>query len=195
MRLSHFTVPNLLSLLRMGLVPLFIIAVLDGESGEALGIFVVAGITDALDGFLARLWRQQSLLGTYLDPIADKLLLMTAYVMLAIPDQHPGVTIPVWVTVLVLARDVVIVIVALILHLALGVKRFPPTRISKLTTVVQVVTIGLVLLSGLLPSVDLVAEGSILVTAALTVASGVNYIQYANHLAEGAPPRSTDPGL
>lgn len=193
MRFSHFTIPNLLSLSRMGLVPLFIIAVLDGESTKALGIFLVAGITDALDGFLARLWRQQSLLGTYLDPIADKLLLMTAYVMLAIPGQHPGVGIPVWVTVLVLARDLLIVIVALILHLALGVKRFPPTRISKVTTVMQVVTIGFVLLSGPLPGVDLVAEGLILATAALTIASGVNYIQHANHLAEGAPSRSPDP--
>jgi cardiolipin synthase len=194
MRLSRLTLPNLLSLLRMGLVPLFIIAVLDGESGQALLIFVVAGITDALDGFIARLWRQQSLLGAYLDPIADKLLLMTAYVMLAIPGQYPGVTIPVWVTVLVIARDVLIVIVALILHLALGVKRFPPTRISKLTTVFQVVTIGLVLLSGVLPRmVDVVAEVAVLLTAALTVISGFNYIYRANHLAEGAPTRPAPP--
>ena len=82
------TIPNLLSLFRMGLVPLFIIAVLNGDSGKALVLFVVAGISDALDGALARWLDQQSLLGTYLDPIADKLLLTSAYVTLSIHAIH-----------------------------------------------------------------------------------------------------------
>ena len=80
-----FTIPNLLSLLRMGLVPLFIIAVTDGEPRRALVVFVVAGVTDALDGFIARFYHQQTLLGSYLDPVADKMLLTSAYVVLAIP--------------------------------------------------------------------------------------------------------------
>jgi len=170
------TIPNLLSLLRMGLVPVFILVVLDGEAGKALAVFLIAGITDALDGFIARVWGQQSLLGSYLDPIADKLLLMTGYVVLAIPDQHLGPLIPVWVTVLVLARDVFIVIVALILHLAAGVKSFKPTLLSKITTAVQVLTVLLVLGTGLLPSLEPAALTAIYLTAAFTLASGLNYL-------------------
>ncbi|HEV7518959.1 MAG TPA: CDP-alcohol phosphatidyltransferase family protein, partial [Thermoanaerobaculia bacterium] len=93
-----FTIPNLLSILRMGLVPFFIISVLGGEPRRALLIFVAAGITDALDGAIARLYGQQSLLGAYLDPIADKLLLTSAYIILSIPGLHHGTPIPVWVT-------------------------------------------------------------------------------------------------
>lgn len=177
------TIPNLLSLLRMGLVPVFILVVLDGEPARALLVFLLAGITDALDGFIARVWKQQSLLGTYLDPIADKLLLMTAYVVLAIPGQHPGVVIPVWIAVLVLARDVLIVIMALVLHLALGVKSFPPTWTSKLTTLVQVLTVLLVLASGLAEEFAPFAEAFLLLAAALTVISGFNYLWRSNHLA------------
>ena len=100
-----FTIPNLLTLLRMGLIPLFIITLVNGEPRKALLVFVVAGVTDALDGFIARFWKQQSLVGSYLDPIADKLLLMSAYVVLSIPSLSHGAPIPLWVTILVIARD------------------------------------------------------------------------------------------
>lgn len=179
------TVPNLLSLLRMGLTPLFIIAVINGQVSKALLIFAIAGITDGLDGFIARFFDQQSLLGTYLDPIADKLLLTTAYVMLSLPGQVPGVGIPVWVTVLVIARDVLIVVVALVLYLASGVRRFPPTMLSKLTTTVQVATVLLVLLSGLLHGFDLAAEVATYTVGGLTVASGLDYIFRSTNLVEG----------
>lgn len=178
----RLTVPNLLSLLRMGLVPVFILAVLEEQPLKALLIFLAAGVTDALDGFIARVWKQQSLLGTYLDPIADKLLLMTAYVVLAIPGQHPGMLIPAWVSVLVLARDLLIVIVALVLHLATGVKSFPPTLVSKATTLVQVVTAVLVLLTGLAEGFEPVAEVAVWLTALLTVVSGLNYLFRAGRL-------------
>ena len=69
------SLPNLLSLLRMGLIPFFVIAVTEADMAKALGIFVLAGVTDGLDGFIARFWKQQTLLGAYLDPAADKLLL------------------------------------------------------------------------------------------------------------------------
>jgi len=170
------TIPNLLSLLRMGLVPVFILTVLNDEPGKALGVFLVAGITDALDGFIARVWGQQSLLGTYLDPIADKLLLMTAYVVLAIPGQHPGPLIPAWVSVLVLARDVLIIIIVMVMHLAAGVKSFSPTRVSKATTLIQVVTVLLVLSAGLSPSFETAAWVCIYLTAVLTLVSGVDYL-------------------
>ncbi len=122
----NLTVPNLLSILRMGLIPWFVISVLDGNATQALWIFAIAGVTDALDGFIARFWHQQSALGAYLDPLADKLLLVTAYVMLAIPNLRIGLVIPAWVTALVITRDVVIVVVvALVLAPRGGPLAFP----------------------------------------------------------------------
>lgn len=190
-----FTIPNLLSILRMGLIPLFIIAVIDGNIGRALILFVVAGVTDALDGFIARFFNQQSLLGTYLDPVADKLLLMSAYVALSIPTLNHGAPIPLWVTVLVLARDILLVTVALVLYLAAGVRKFPPTILSKVTTAVQVVTVLLVLASGVWKGLDAAATGALYLVAVLTLASGLDYVLRSNRLvAEGRNRPATDPG-
>ncbi len=184
------TIPNLLSLLRMALVPVFIIAVRYGEPKKAMIIFLAAGITDALDGFIARLAKQQSLLGTYLDPIADKLLLTSAWVVLAIPSIAQPAPVPLWVTILVISRDLLIVIVALVLYLALGVRNFPPTVISKVTTVVQVATVVVVLLAGiaakealrLAVALDFLADFFIYLTAALTLASGLYYVYRSSSL-------------
>ncbi len=176
------TVPNLLSLLRMGLVPFFIISVIDGQPRRALAVFVAAGVTDALDGAIARIYHQQSLLGSYLDPIADKLLLMSAYVALSIPSLNRGTLIPVWVTVLVIARDVLLVAVALVLYLAVGVKKFPPSALSKVTTVVQVTAVVLVLVSPLAASLEPVALGAMYLVGALTLASGLDYVVHVNRL-------------
>ncbi len=181
-----FTVPNLLTLLRMGLVPLFIIAVVNGDSTKALLIFVAAGVTDALDGFIARFWAsQQSPLGGYLDPVADKLLLTSAYVVLSIPSLAHGAPIPLWVTILVIARDVLLVTVALVLYLAVGVRRFPPTLLSKGNTVLQVVAVVLVLISGTLPEahwLQQVSTVTIYLVPISTVASGLDYIVRVSRL-------------
>jgi cardiolipin synthase (CMP-forming) len=179
-----FTIPNLLSLLRMGLIPLFVILVMNGSSGKALLLFVVAGVTDALDGFIARFWKQQSLLGAYLDPIADKLLLTTAYVVLSIPSLNHGTQIPAWITILVIARDVLIVAVALVLYLAAGIRKFPPSVLSKINTILQVVAVALVLVSGVfrdLRWIELVADTTLYLVAGLTVASGLYYIFLYSH--------------
>ncbi|HXU46219.1 MAG TPA: CDP-alcohol phosphatidyltransferase family protein [Thermoanaerobaculia bacterium] len=187
-----FTIPNLLSLLRMGLVPIFIIAVHYGEPRKALLVFLLAGVTDALDGFIARIAGQQSLLGAYLDPIADKLLLTSAWVILAIPSQTQAAPVPLWVTILVLARDILIVVVALVLYLAAGVRRFPPSVLSKATTLVQVSAVAVILVAGLAASeasrfavaLDFLADFFIYLTAALTVASGLGYVVNSGRLLE-----------
>lgn len=182
--------PNLLSLLRMGMVPLFVIAVTRGDMGEALIIFLLAGVTDALDGFIARFWAQQTLLGTYLDPAADKLLMTAAFVTLAIASLTPVFTIPLWVTILVIARDVLIVVTAAAFYAAYEVKVFPPTMVSKLTTAMQVIAIGLVLLANLLPEQSLVADAAewcVYLVAFLSVASGVHYV-YARGSTHGTSP-------
>lgn len=174
--------PNLLSILRMGLIPLFVIAVLDGRPGRALLVFAIAGITDALDGFIARFWKQQTALGAYLDPAADKLLLVTAYVVLAIPNLHAGMVIPAWVTALVITRDVVIVVVALILYVAGGINRFPPTWISKVNTAAQVSAVILVLMSGVVTGLEIAATVAVYTVAGLTLLSGIDYIRHASRM-------------
>ena len=183
------TVPNLLTLLRIGLVPLFIIAVVNGDAKKALLIFVAAGVTDALDGFIARFWTsQQSPLGGYLDPIADKLLLVSAYVVLTIPGLTHGTPIPLWVTILVIARDVLLVTVTLVLYLAAGVRSFPPTLLSKGNTLLQILAVVLVLLAGTLPAahwLQQVATVTIYLVPIFTVASGLDYIVRVSRLKAG----------
>ena len=179
-----FTLPNLLSILRMGLVPVFVIALVEGEPGKALAIFVVAGVTDALDGFIARFWNQRSLLGAYLDPAADKLLLTSAWIVLSIPTLNQGTTIPIWVTILVIARDVLIVVMALILFLAVGVKKFPPSILSKLTTATQVAAVAAVLATGLFHRLEPIADALVYLVALVTVASGLDYILRSSSLVE-----------
>ena len=176
------TIPNLLSLLRMGLTPLFLVAVVSGRPLEALLVFALAGVTDGIDGFIARRFGQQSRLGAYLDPAADKLLLTSAYVVLAIPGLHAGALIPAWVTVLVIARDVIIVVVILTLALALDMSGFEPSLLSKVNTTVQVVTALLVLASAIWTPLVPIAEWAIWVVAATTLASGVDYMVRTHRL-------------
>ena len=189
-----FTVPNLLSLLRMALVPPFIIALINGQPKRALLIVVVAGVSDVLDGFIARFFHQQSLLGSYLDPLADKLLVTAAYITLALPGLHRGFQMPAWVTVVVIARDVLLVVVAIGLYLAAGVRRFPPSVLSKLTTLFQIGAVVVVLLSGVWSELDTAALVLVYAVAALTLASGFDYVWRANQLFErhpGDPPSAT----
>jgi cardiolipin synthase len=168
----------------MGLIPLFIIALVDGRPARALAIFLIAGLTDALDGFIARFWGQQSHLGTYLDPMADKLLLVAAFVILAIPPAGGGLTIPVWVSVLVIARDVLIVVMCLVFYLAVHVTSFQPAMIGKVSTAVQLGTVVLVLLARIWPRITGVAVGAIYATALLAVASGLFYMFRASRMSE-----------
>ncbi len=178
-----FSVPNLLSLLRMGLIPLFVIEMTRGDALNALVVFVIAGATDGLDGFIARFFDQQTVLGTYLDPAADKLLLTTAYVTLTIGSVNPTMTIPLWVTILVIARDVLIVVTFVSLYLAMGIKTIRPAPVSKATTALQIAAVVLVLLFMVWPEVPMLEQttlAAIYGVAVLTVASGLNYIYLAN---------------
>ena len=190
------TWPNLLSSLRVAMVPVFIIAMIEGRPGWAFAIFGLAGITDLLDGFIARFYKQQSVLGAYLDPAADKILVTAAFILLSWPGVHQGLQIPVWVTVLVITRDVIIVTVALIVRLTVGLKRFPPSRISRWNTGFQLAAVFLYLLTGLTGQVDLVAKAVLAVMVCLTAASSLEYanrfIYRANDLPDLA--RAQDAG-
>ena len=190
-----FTLPNLVTIARMVLVPPFIMLVVSNRPGWALAVFATAGISDALDGFVARRFGQRSELGAFLDPVADKLLVTAALVVLSIPD-HPASfphfvllnRFPILLTILTISRDVFIVLIALVIHLATGLTRFPPTVCGKITTVVQVVTVCVILLYNHLQiRSTAVVPGLVYLTLAVTLLSGFHYILHGARLAGSAP--------
>ena len=178
LRSDILTIPNLLSIFRILLVPIFLWSMLNGRSFEALLIFFLAGLTDLLDGFTARVWHQRSKLGTVLDPAGDKLLMATSYVILTLPSVATPNFIPLWLTVIVFARDLLIVTGAFIAFLSWRQKSFTPSFLGKITTACQVGTVFLVLLLNYLhvsPWYMIWVYG---ITLFWTVASGVHYFIY-----------------
>lgn len=142
------TIPNLLTLLRMVLIPVFAILLYYGYSGTALVVFLIAGISDGVDGFVARRFNQESALGTIIDPIADKLLMTTAFIILTLPNilpQTKHLPVPFWVTASVIGRDVLIITVAGAINIMTGFRGFKPSYLGKLSTLVQVVAVTIIL--------------------------------------------------
>jgi len=182
--LRPLTVPNFITLLRLAMIPFFILALADHDFRLAMAIFVIAGLSDSLDGFLARTLDMRSVFGAYLDPIADKLLLSTAYVGLTIP-QGQAVVIPVWLTILALSRDILIVVVALVLYLAAGVRRFPPSIWGKMTTFLHVVTVTVVLAANVWTVPSWAPRACFLLSFVLIMVSGSHYIYQAARIVEG----------
>jgi len=177
-RLNPFrTAPNLLTLLRICMAPFLVAAILERHFALGFGLFVVAGLTDALDGALARLLKQRSQLGEYLDPVADKLLLSTLFLVLT----HMGL-IPARVTVLVFGRDVGILVVAAILYAAVGRREFIPSLLGKANTLVQVSALAAVLLYQLstAPWIAGVRIATLDATMGLTAISGLHYAWIAS---------------
>ena len=166
------TAPNLLTLIRICLAPILVAAIWEGHFALGFGLFVVAGLTDALDGMLARVLKQRSMLGEYLDPVADKLLLSTLFLVLT----HMGL-IPARVTVLVFGRDVGILVVAAILYAAAGRREFSPSLFGKANTLVQVGAVAAVLLHQLNAAqwVSNLSSAALNATMVLTVVSGLHY--------------------
>jgi cardiolipin synthase (CMP-forming) len=164
--------PNLLTLMRICLAPFLVAAILEGEYKLGFTLFVVAGLTDALDGALARVLKQRSMLGHYLDPVADKLLLSTLFLVLL----HKGL-MPVTVTVLVFGRDLGILLVAALLYAAVGRREFHPSVFGKANTIAQIIAVSAVLLQQLTSAywVVVVRKIALDATVVLTVASGLHY--------------------
>src|SRR5882762_778950 len=133
--LSQFrAAPNLLTLLRLFIIPFLVIEILDGHYRVAFALFLLAGISDALDGLLARWLSQRTTLGLYLDPIADKLLLSTLFLTFT----HAGL-MPRYVTVLVFSRDLGILLIATLLFATNTLRDFHPSLFGKLNTLVQII--------------------------------------------------------
>lgn len=170
-------IPNILTILRILSIPLFIILLSDELYFLALVLFVGAAVTDALDGFLARTLRQKTTLGSYLDPIADKLLLSSSFVTCAILKL-----IPVWLAVLVISRDIIISLGILVLIVNSFAIEISPTVISKWTTLAQILTIGLVILFQVIGQKIVPLPLVFWAAGILTIASGIDYVSKGFHL-------------
>jgi cardiolipin synthase (CMP-forming) len=167
-----WTVPNQITILRLGFLPLFIVSISYEHYRWGLLILVLAGLSDGIDGLLARSLNQSSSLGAYLDPIADKLLLSSSFVILAFKHE-----IALWLMIFVLSRDVIILIVAVVILLIFGYRPFPPSILGKATTFFQIVMIFSVVLGAAYPDLYLASINHVLIytVAALTVVSAVHY--------------------
>ena len=166
--------PNFLTLLRIIAIPIFLIFLTDGRVGAALVTFVLAGITDSVDGAIARLTNTRTTLGAYMDPLADKMLILSAFVVLALMG-----VVPHWLTVVVISRDVIILIGYLTLFLLTQqLMEIRPSAISKAATFLHLVTLSAVLLS--LWRAEVVGPGVrsalFAVTGGITAISGFHYI-------------------
>jgi cardiolipin synthase len=167
-----WTVPNQITLLRLGFLPGFLILIFYERYGWALGVLVLAGLSDGIDGLLARRLNQKSELGAYLDPIADKLMLSSSFVILAFKHK-----IAWWLTILILSRDVLMLMVAAVILLISGYRPFPPSIYGKLTTTVQILLVFIVIAAAAFHASWLAAMQYplIYVVAGFTVLSGFHY--------------------
>lgn len=179
--------PNQLTLLRLSIVPFLVLAILDGHFHRAFVLMVVAGVSDGLDGSLARLFRQRTELGSYLDPIADKLLLSTLFLVL----MHVGL-VPSRVTVMVFSRDLGIVIVSALLFATTGTRDFRPSLLGKGNTVAQILAVSSVVLAQTHPAawVLWIRHWSLFATLWLTVLSGFHYL-WRSGMRLGSPAEAT----
>ncbi len=165
------TIPNLITTLRIILTPIFIIYLLNEQLLSALVVFMVCGVSDGLDGFLARLLKQKSTLGSYLDPIADKLILASSFVVLGVMGLIPS-----WLTVVVITRDVLISLGVMVLFIYRMEIRIHPSILSKITTCFQFVTIIGVLAVEYLALSEQVYFVLFVLTGVFTISSGLHYI-------------------
>jgi cardiolipin synthase len=173
------TPANQLTLGRILLIPAFVILIVYGYSGWALIVFGVAGLTDLLDGLIARTWGRRTNLGAWLDPMADKLLLVTTFIVLTLPGLGLINRLPVWLTVLIISRDVIIVLTVAIISLAVGPREFRPSIFGKIATATYVCTCVLVLYFNYLERTSVMVQVSVYASLAITLISGFHYIAHA----------------
>lgn len=188
--MTALTPANQLTLLRMLLIPLFVILVVYGHLGWALTVFALAGITDGLDGLIARRSGQKTTLGAWLDPMADKLLLTTTFVVLTLPNLDLANRLPIWLTVLIISRDVVIVLTVAIVNLAIGRRTFRPSIFGKIATATYILTAIVAMLFNYLRFHSVVVDVFIYASLAITLLSSLHYIWHAARIVEHPAPVS-----
>ncbi len=165
------TLANRLTILRILMTPVITVLLLYRQTGAALALFLAAGITDGLDGLVARSWRQKTTLGMVLDPVADKFLLTSAVITLTVLNELPR-----WFAIIVVSRDVLIIGGSMILYMFLGKLSTPPTWLGKVTTGLQLVTVLTAMLDNFVLSLRAAVFPLAVVTLAFTVASGLGYV-------------------
>lgn len=177
--------PNLLTLLRLVLVPCFLMASMNEQWTMAFAIFVTAAVTDILDGALARRLNVRSRLGAVLDPAADKTLMICGFLFYTLHEGLPVVDIPNWLLFVVFIRDVTIVFFAYLLYTRVHIKRFPPSIAGKASTVLQAVTLATVIaVNGFLPQLEQFAELLFRASMIVTLYSGWDYLRRGERLLE-----------
>jgi len=175
-RLSEaLTLPNLLSLSRILLTPVFVWMMVQKRPWAAFIVFLAAGATDALDGFAARLLHLKSTLGLWLDPIGDKVLLTSAFVVLTLPALSQPNTLPLWLTGICIGRDIAIALTALVLIALRGKQTFKPVLAGKASTVCQVLVLYFVLYSNAVDRAPQALAWLYVLTALLTCVSWIQY--------------------
>lgn len=185
--MNALTPANQLTLLRMLLIPAFVILVVYGQFGWALIVFITAGITDALDGLIARMSGQKTNLGAWLDPMADKLLLVTTFVVLTVPGLGLANRLPIWLTVLIISRDVGIVLTVAVVNLAVGPRTFKPSVFGKIATATYILTAVVAMLFNYLGYHSAIVDMFIWASLAITLVSGLHYIRHATRIVETGP--------
>ncbi len=165
------TLANRLTILRILMTPVITVLLLYRQTGAALALFLLAGITDGLDGLVARSWKQKTTLGMVLDPVADKLLLTSTVVTLTILKELPR-----WFTIILVSRDVLLIGGSMILYMFLGKIGMPPSRLGKTTTGLQLATVLCAMVDNFLPGIRPAVLPLAVVTLALTIASGLDYV-------------------
>ena len=180
------TIPNILTLLRLILIPVFVSQLYYGQFGWALSTFFLAGLSDAIDGFIARRFNQTSEIGKALDPIADKLMMTTAFVVLSLPQIVPRSTylpIPFWLTAAVIARDVLIIVVAGAIFVTTNFRNFRPSIWGKISTSIQVLSVLLILIAVNYPFFgELYLPIVYFMVFSLAAISGFHYIFFVSFL-------------
>ena len=197
--LGIVTLANQLTFLRLVAVPFFVLAILSGRFDIALALFIAAAVTDLLDGLTARMLRQRTPLGAYLDPAADKLLMTAAFILMTdYPSMFKDIPmvarLPIWLSVLAISRDIFIVLIALLMYLAYGRTRFEPTLWGKLTTIAEALLIGIYLLANAIGRSLLVLDVAKWITLALILYSGFHYLFHAARMVREEGPEPSHPG-
>ena len=184
--MTMLTPANQLTLLRMFLIPAFVILVVYGYLGSALAVFVTAGLTDALDGVIARRSGQKTTLGAWLDPMADKLLLVTTFIVLTLPDLQLENRFPLWLTICIISRDIVIVGTVAIVNLAIGPRTFQPSVFGKIATATYIVTAVAAMLFNYRGYHSVLVDVGIYASLAITLVSAFHYIRHATPIVEAS---------
>jgi len=184
--MTNLTVANQLTLLRMLLIPGFVLLVVYAHLGWALFVLAVAGVTDALDGLIARRTGQKTTLGAWLDPMADKLLLTSAFIVLTVPGTTLVNRMPLWLTVIILSRDIAIIMTVAVVNLAIGPRTFKPSPLGKAATALYITTALIFMIFNYLETRSPIIDACVYASAAITVASSLHYITHAARIVNQA---------